>query len=56
MKYICAWCKKPVRETEQPPRDAISHTICEECGKKLRSGGFEDGKFTFDIRDERTAA
>jgi DNA-directed RNA polymerase subunit RPC12/RpoP len=55
MKYICAWCKKPIRETDEEPIDKISHSMCEDCKKKMRSGGFEGGKFTFDVRDERTA-
>jgi len=56
MKYICSWCRRPIRETEEPPTDKISHTICDQCAKKLLEGGFEDGKFTFQVSDERATA
>ncbi|MBA7627048.1 hypothetical protein ES703_34509 [subsurface metagenome] len=54
MKIICAWCKRHIRDTEEEPRDKISHSMCEDCAKKMRSGGFEDGKFTFEVDDQRT--
>ncbi|MBA7607368.1 hypothetical protein ES703_14527 [subsurface metagenome] len=54
MKRTCAWCQKPMTPTEEEPRDKISWTFCEECAKKMRETGFEDGKFIFQVTDERT--
>jgi len=54
MIIICAWCMRILRETQEPPLDKISHSMCEKCAKKMREGGFENGKFTFEVDDERT--
>ena len=41
MKFIviCAWCRKFIRfkdaPGEEPPKNPVSHGICEDCKRKL---------------------
>lgn len=42
MTVICAWCKKEIKHIKDENVGLISHTICRECSKKLKNGGFED--------------
>lgn len=34
MKFICAWCKKEVKEETDDKPTQTSHVICESCKKE----------------------
>jgi len=36
MLVICSWCGKPLGEKEPKEDKSISHSICEECKKKVK--------------------
>jgi hypothetical protein len=42
MQIICSWCGKSIKEREPLGDKSISHSICEECYKKV---GYEVKKF-----------
>ena len=35
MKRVCAWCGKDMGEKEPLEDTSVTHTICEDCAKKL---------------------
>ncbi len=46
MRFICAWCKKELREPTDTDTELISHGICQDCKKDLRQGSTEHIKFS----------
>lgn len=42
MQIICSWCGKSIKEKEPLGNESISHSICEECYKKV---GYEIKEF-----------
>lgn len=38
MRVVCAWCDTLLYETDEEPRDAISHGICHECFEAVVGG------------------
>ena len=46
MIFICAWCKRELKEPTDTDTELTSHGICEECKQKMMHGAFEDINFS----------